>query len=810
MYDGRKAQFFAFISHKSADKKVAMQLQRFIEFYRLPAAIRKTTNAPKRLGPICSYEVDFSSNPLMDEMKDKLTRSHFLILICSEALATQDRKHINYEIRTFIEQKRAQGIDPLTRIIPVVVSGEFGSGELDCCPEALKELGDNCPIAIDLRKCKNKREAFLHVISGMLDIDYVVIENRDKKRRRRNFTWMCAALALLLAVCVVLWDYFAPKQFHYLDFVMRYGLPEGICPLEKSEWSRMGGHYVITEKENRIISLEYVNAYGKRIDHEAGVRTGDRPSAYKFDYDSSGLSSVTYENKHGRAYFVLQYSSLATADFKDPYDHSQAYKIGSGYENDLSKLLADYNADAHSNISRFAYTYSEDGFVTRVLFHADSSGMLAYDNSIYGFEYTLDSKGRVTDTYFLDALGNRRPNSLGVYRKQFVFDEQDNFTELMYYDSNGDLMAGFDAVTHLVKEFDENHNMTQMYFLDASGESVVVDTYGGAKQIQQVDEHGNLIRVELYDAEGAPTDLAPYCTMQFTYDANGLLTSRTYLDAQDNVVEDPSVQYAQLRYAYDEQGNEREVLFYNAQSELVNNAYGYAREVKEYNDYRQVVKSSYYSADGEPADYRGYGYSTKVTAYDDQGRETSIRYYGKNGEPVNITGPDYEYGYHEAETIYVYGAYTKLCVNFRDAQGNLVDTLSAAMGPTYASVEMYLQNGEITRATYLSADGSIYGITEQETTYNTQAERIVILRTLTSEQVVLSEDAEHFRINGVPLKKSSTTYGYDGKKLEQILRSYREDGSLSVLTYVIYDDDGSVLEEYIWEYDSQGKVINQR
>ena len=82
-----KAHYYAFISHKSTDEKFALKLQRFIETYDLPAHIRQMTDpSVRRLSPICSYEVDFSSSPLLDEMRGKLERSDYLILICSEEL----------------------------------------------------------------------------------------------------------------------------------------------------------------------------------------------------------------------------------------------------------------------------------------------------------------------------------------------------------------------------------------------------------------------------------------------------------------------------------------------------------------------------------------------------------------------------------------------------------------------------------------------------------------------------------------------------------------------------------------------------
>ena len=186
MNQNGKAQFFAFISHKSTDSKFALRLQRFIESYHLPAWVRRKTSAPKRLTPVCSYEVDFSSNPLLDEMKNKLAQSNYLILVCSKSLLRNGTKYVNYEIETFMECKRSQGLDPMQYVIPVIYDGAFDSPDEECCPEALRALGDERPIAVDRQKCRNEREVFLRVISAMLEIDYAVLQDRDAKRRRKK------------------------------------------------------------------------------------------------------------------------------------------------------------------------------------------------------------------------------------------------------------------------------------------------------------------------------------------------------------------------------------------------------------------------------------------------------------------------------------------------------------------------------------------------------------------------------------------------------------------------------------------------
>ena len=808
-----KATFYAFISHKSTDAKFAQKLQKFIESYNLPAAVRQMTGFPgKRLTPLCSYEVDFSSNPLLDEMQDKLNRSHYLILLCSEELMKSDPRYIDYEIRTFIACKKAAGIDPLSRIIPIILSGEFGSAEHECCPEALRELGENCPIALDRKKYKNERELFLHVISSLLRIDYAVLENRDKKRQRTKKLIWGTGLALLLTAGVLLGEYFIPKQEHYVDFVMKNGLPEGIGELSSEEWQRMKGHYVITRQKHKIQSLEYVNAHGNQIDHSDNIYDGSRPSAYVFQYTDSGLASVTYENHAGIPYFILQYSgnSIVSADLRDPSYPEYPYYIGAGYESTPSMLLASINRESHTDITRFRYTYSPEGYVSGITFHADSTGQLAKDNSVYGFEYTLDEKGRVIETYFLDALGQRRLNSEGIYCRKFTYDENNNLVEWENLDGDGDLTANADGILRCTFDYDEYHNFLGYSFLDDAGQPMVVASYGGARQIQHVDDQGNLLQVDLLDAQGNLNPDLEYCSMVFTYDENGFTTSRTYLDIDGQPVLSPSQNYAQIRYVNDELGKPLELSFHDAQGNPINNAYGYAKEVTEYNAMGLEISNAYFDAEGNPADYRGYGYSAVKTGYDDRGRETFTAYFDGNGQPVNTLGPIFGFGYHKAETVYQYGAHTKQTIVFYDAQGNEVNMHSSSMGEEYSRTELIIQNGEITYMATYRSDGSVFGnIMEAETTRSAQAEPIKTVRYKDANGNILQESVTQYRLNGIDKAHTDTVYDEKGNVVTNREVSYHENGQRMTDRTLEYNPDGSLATEYSQTCDEEGKVVKE-
>lgn len=807
-----KARYYAFISHKSTDAKFALKLQKFIESYKLSDAICRMAGLRNRqLTPLCSYEVDFSSSPLMDEMRSKLTRSDYLILLCSEELLKSDPRYVNYEIRTFIECKKAEVIDPLTRIIPIIVTGEFGSEEHECCPEALRELGENCPIALDRKKYKNDRELFLHIISSLLNIDYAVIENRDKKRQRKQKLIWGTVLSLLLATGILLGEYFIPQESHYVDFVMRNGLPEGIGPLAAEDWQQMKGHYVITRQKHKIQSLEYVNAYGNRIDHDGNVYDGDRPSAYLFSYTDEGLSAVTYENRLGDPYFILQYSgsSMTSADLRNPYASDDAFYIGLGYESDPSMLLADVNIASHSDISRFRYEYSPEGYVTKVFFCFDSTGRLAQDNSVYGFEYVLDEKGRITETYFLDAQGQRRLNSEGLYCRKFTYDDRDDLVLWVNYDINGNPMANTEGITRCIFSYDEHHNLRSYSFLDETDAPVFVSSYGGAGQNQYVDDQGNLLLVELIGEDGTPSTEIEYCAMAFTYDSNGYVTSRTYQDQSGQAVMDAATNYAEIRYQNDENGNQTQRSYHDDKGNLQNNAYGFARETIEYNDMGKEITHTYFDSDGNPADYRGYGYSSVETTYDEQCRETALCYFGPDGEPVNILGPIFAFAYHKVETIYEYGSHTKQTVIYYDADGNPVN-MQSSLGEEYSRVELYVQNGEITYLAAYRADGSVFGnIMESETTRSAQAEPITTYRYTDENGNVLKELVKQYQLNGVDKKSETTVFDDQGNPTSVMVSLYHDNGQKKSDTSTEYGSDGSITCEYVREYDQQGKVIKE-
>ena len=81
---GQTTRYAAFISyrHKPRDRQWAVRILRLLETYRTPKALRAEA-FPERVGTLFRDEDEIpASSDLSDQIKQALTRSDFLIVIC--------------------------------------------------------------------------------------------------------------------------------------------------------------------------------------------------------------------------------------------------------------------------------------------------------------------------------------------------------------------------------------------------------------------------------------------------------------------------------------------------------------------------------------------------------------------------------------------------------------------------------------------------------------------------------------------------------------------------------------------------------
>ncbi|CAG9897686.1 hypothetical protein BOVA604_3203 [Bacteroides ovatus] len=191
--------FFAFISYRHTDVKIAKRLQFLLESYNLPTMIQKMKpGIPKRFKVFRDND-ELTSGVLSDELHHKLDESKYLIVICSPNSAQS--KYVGEEIAYF----RSKGRE--SEIIPFIIDGTPHSKDRECFHPQLT-LGGLELLGIDVQ-AENSRfhairfhKAFIRLVARMLDVDFGVLWNRRKYFLVKLVTLMIVVLSIIIGLAV--------------------------------------------------------------------------------------------------------------------------------------------------------------------------------------------------------------------------------------------------------------------------------------------------------------------------------------------------------------------------------------------------------------------------------------------------------------------------------------------------------------------------------------------------------------------------------------------------------------------------------
>ena len=212
-------KYFAFISFQSSDAREAVRLQHAIERYRLPAVLCKDGRVPRRIKPLFCYLNDMhSGEELMQELKQRMEQSHYLIVVCSPNAAKS--AYVNSGIDYFVSLGRRDSI------IPIIIDGVPYSGDpaTECFPEALRRhfpkhadpLQDHSILGINIHEHgfgssrATYNRAMLMVVARILDLDFDGLLLRDKQRQRRRIAGWCTAALLAGCALTGVWRWAQP------------------------------------------------------------------------------------------------------------------------------------------------------------------------------------------------------------------------------------------------------------------------------------------------------------------------------------------------------------------------------------------------------------------------------------------------------------------------------------------------------------------------------------------------------------------------------------------------------------------------
>ncbi len=199
-------QYTAFISYRHArvDSRVAAEVQRSLERFHIPVAVRRKTGV-KSLAPVFRDKEELPvTAEISGDIGDALAHSSHLIVICSPRTAVS--AWVQREIEAFLKTH------PIEDVLTVLAEGE----PHDVIPAALLrrptvvELEDGTtqevmveaePLSCDFRSARKRdhRTELMRLAAAMMDVPYASLARRQQRYRRRLATTAALAAFAVMA-----------------------------------------------------------------------------------------------------------------------------------------------------------------------------------------------------------------------------------------------------------------------------------------------------------------------------------------------------------------------------------------------------------------------------------------------------------------------------------------------------------------------------------------------------------------------------------------------------------------------------------
>lgn len=194
--------YFAFISYKREDEKLAEWLQKKLESYGFPVGLRKENpELPSKIRPIFRDKSDLSGGNLKKAIEEGLDSSKYLIVVCSPHSAKST--WVSKEVQYFIDHGREK------YIIPFIIGGtpNASNPEDECFPEGLRQLTEEKELlGININEM-GRDAAVIKVIARMFDLRFDTLWQRHKRltRQRRLIGWIVILTLLLISTFITIW-----------------------------------------------------------------------------------------------------------------------------------------------------------------------------------------------------------------------------------------------------------------------------------------------------------------------------------------------------------------------------------------------------------------------------------------------------------------------------------------------------------------------------------------------------------------------------------------------------------------------------
>ena len=574
-----------------------------------------------------------------------------------------------------------------------------------------------------------------------------------------RWVWAAASLLILLIAggAFWYWDYNCTKVTYFRDYTEQWGVPVGIGELSESEHSHAHRAYRFESSQGKVRRVSHVNNIDKIIIDGESERVG-RPVDAVFQYTPDGkLARVKVMDHNGKVLYVKAYNeNLKTATFQYDDEYGTEKTLGAnilGY-NDAMSVNPDTNK---GKISRFHYTYDENGFVTKLEYAGLYNADVCDADNVYGIEYKRDGKGRVIEETYLNNAGNPTATNWGLGHKNFTYDDSDNLIKVVYTAPDGNPALDAEGGTAMYEMiYDRYGNVVEARHLAADGNPMIPKRLGFAIILSEYDSNGYTTRVSVYNQDREPINCKEgYHSYTAICDENGFFCEQRFFDAEGNPTRDKK-NAAIYMFKNDAKGNQ--------------------------------LETSVFDENGEPTVTNGVVHKT-VWRVDSLGNFISYFYYGLDGKLV--ANPN------DANTVG--------CINEYDQFGRIIKFVNFNTDSIPAKCEMgyvartftYDQTGNKTEDKIYEDAGcmvlteNIYGIAIIRSKYDDNGNLV--------ESAVYGKDGE-LTVNEENIALCTYSYDERGNCIQE--RYFDVKGNLTLcskryagINYK-YDERNNVIEEY--------------
>jgi hypothetical protein len=381
----------------------------------------------------------------------------------------------------------------------------------------------------------------------------------------------------------------------YAGFVRRWGVPEGLTPLDEAQARRRVVAYKFYRRAGRVEAVEAVDRWGRpapRLGASPGREGGDLRAffgrarlACRWEYERNDRGEVVKERAYDRAHqlvWAFHFTSPTMGDLRDRRGFQRPL-VGSG-------------------AAFVAFVYTESGLEQEHRYLDRNGRPRAGPDGIFGERLEHDGRGLVTAVTYLGARDQPVLHPLGFAKVTYQHDDRGNVVECAYFGLDG--KPALHRSRHWARE-------TARY--DADGNRLELRTFGLDGQ-----PHGGRHGV-------AATVL--------TYDEHGLRASEAFFDIQGKPVAG-RLGVARIRYRHDEHGDCLEERYLGPDGEPALSENGVARVARSYDGRHNVATTAYFGTAGEPVAFRPGGFHKESTRYDERGNLVERARAGIDGRPV--------------------------------------------------------------------------------------------------------------------------------------------------------------------------------